>query len=198
MRATFDHSWKLLDDEERWVLSQLAVFHGGFNRNAAQHIAGASLPLLASLSAKSLVRRTENGRYDLHEVIRQYTLSHLNEHPLKLEPYTRHCEYYLTMVRDHESLLKSGSQQEAIRQLTGEIENIRAAWVWTIDHKNFDQLGQAGRGFGWYFEITGLYREGIEQLEPKLNSEQILTARSIAKEKTFDMIVKVAQETVWG
>ena len=62
IRATFDHSWKLLSDEEREALCQLAVFHGGFDRNAAQQVAGASLPLLASLSAKSLVRRTEGGK----------------------------------------------------------------------------------------------------------------------------------------
>jgi tetratricopeptide (TPR) repeat protein len=61
--------------------------------------------------------------------------------------------------------LKGGAQQEAIRQLTGEIDNIRTAWVWAIEHKKFGPLEQAGRGFGWYFEITGLYREGIEQLE---------------------------------
>jgi predicted ATPase len=74
IRATFDHSWNLLSNEERRVLCQLAVFHGGFDRKAAHQIAGASINLLASLNAKSLVRRSENGRYDLHEVIRN-TLS---------------------------------------------------------------------------------------------------------------------------
>jgi predicted ATPase/DNA-binding XRE family transcriptional regulator len=165
IRATFDHSWDLLSDEERWALCQLAIFNGGFDRNAAQQIAGADLSLLASLSAKSLVRRTESGRYDLHEVIRQYSLYHLNDDPRKPESYTRHCAYYLTMVRESECLLKSGAQQEAIRRLTDEVDNIRAAWVWAVQHKKFVLLGQAGRGFGWYFEITGLYREGIEQLE---------------------------------
>ena len=165
IRATFDHSWTLLSEEERLALCQLSVFHGGFDRHAAQQIAGASLPLLASLSAKSLVRRTEHGRYDLHEVIRQYATSHLNNRPHNIETHTRYCEYYLTLVRKRECLLKSDAQQEAIRQLTGEIDNIRAAWVWAIEHKKLDQLEQAGRGFGWYFEITGLYREGIEQLE---------------------------------
>jgi predicted ATPase/transcriptional regulator with XRE-family HTH domain len=165
IRATFDHSWNLLSDEERWALCQLAIFNGGFERNAAQQVAGATLPLLASLSAKSLVRRTESGRYDLHEVIRQYALSHLNDNPRKLEPYARHCEYYLTMAQESESLLKSGAQQDTIRRLTDEIGNIRGAWVWAVHHKKFARLGQAGRGFGWYFEITGQYLEGIEQLE---------------------------------
>ena len=165
IRAAFEHSWKLLSAEERRALSQLAVFRGGFDRHAAQQIAGASLPLLASLSAKSLVRRTESGRYDLHEVIRQCSLAYLHEHPRHLETYARHCAHYLALVQEQECFLKSGSQQEAVQQLTGEIDNIRAAWVWAIEHQRLDLLEQAGRGFGWCLEITGLYREGIEQLE---------------------------------
>lgn len=165
IRATFDHSWKLLSDEERRALCQLSVFQGGFDRNAALKIAGASLPVLASLSAKSLVRRTESGRYDLHEVIRQYALSHLKEDPCSPDTYAMHCEYYLGLVQERQNSLKSGLQQETIRQLTGEIDNIRAAWVLAVNHRKFDQLERAGRGFGWYYEITGLYREGIEQLE---------------------------------
>jgi predicted ATPase/transcriptional regulator with XRE-family HTH domain len=165
IRATFDHSWNLLSEEEREALCQLSVFQGGFDRNAACQIAGASLPLLGSLNAKSLVRRTESGRYDLHEVIRQYALSHLNDCGRNFETLERHCEYYLAFLRDRETSLKSAAQQEAIRQLTDERENIQAAWSWALHHEKFAQLGQAGRAFGWYFEIAGLYREGIERLE---------------------------------
>lgn len=165
IRATFDHSWKLLSEEERQALCRLAVFQGGFDRNAANRIAGASLPLLASLIDKSLVRRAESGRYDLHEVIRQYVSSHLDEHPHNFETYQSHCEFYLAFTAARERSLKSAAQQEALRQLTNEIENILAAWTWAIHHQKFAQLGQAGRAFGWYFEIAGLYHEGIEQLE---------------------------------
>jgi tetratricopeptide (TPR) repeat protein len=175
IRATFDHSWKLLTDEERHVLCQLAVFQGGFDRTAAYQIAGASLNLLASLNAKSLVRRLESGRYDLHEVIRQYALFHLNEDPCNPETYACHCAYYLAFLREREKMLKSAPQQEAMRQLTDEIDNIRSAWAWGIEHEKFAQLGEAGRAFGWYFEIAGLHQEGIEQLNLLT---QVLRARS--------------------
>ena len=165
IRATFDHSWNLLSEDERWALCRLSVFQGGFDRNAAGQVAGASLPLLASLGAKSLVRHAQTGRYDLHEVIRQYALSHLKEQSRSHEIYEQHCGYYLSWVQERAKLLKTGSQQGTIQQMTGEIDNIRAAWVWAIEHKRFDYLERAGRGFGWYYEITGLYREGIEQLE---------------------------------
>jgi predicted ATPase/transcriptional regulator with XRE-family HTH domain len=165
IRATFEHSWKLLTEEERAALCQLSVFYGGFDRKAAHQIAGASLPLLASLCDKSLVRHTEGERYDLHEVIRQYALSHLNDHPYYAEVYERHCEYYLTLVGKHEKSLKSAYQQEAMRELSVEIDNIRAAWAWAIKRQKFSELGLAGRAYGWYFEIAGLLSEGIEQLE---------------------------------
>jgi predicted ATPase/transcriptional regulator with XRE-family HTH domain len=165
IRATFDHSWKLLSEEERRVLCRLAVFRGGFERCAAEQVASATLPVLASLNAKSLVRRAENGRFDLHEVIRQYASAHLDEHPERVEIYRRHCTYYMKMTQERARLLKSRAQQEALRQLADEIDNIRTAWAWAIEQGEFELLGKAARGFGWYFELAGLLREGIEQLD---------------------------------
>jgi predicted ATPase len=49
LRATLDHSWKLLTAEERVILSRLAVFRGSFSREAAQAVCGASLAVLSSL-----------------------------------------------------------------------------------------------------------------------------------------------------
>jgi predicted ATPase len=78
MRAVFDHSWKLLQPEERTALARLAIFRGGFERDAAQAVAGLNLPMLAALVDKSLVRSIatdaapRTNRYDLHELLRQY------------------------------------------------------------------------------------------------------------------------------
>src|SRR5512143_213336 len=46
MRAVFDHSWKLLTAEEQRVLLRLSVFRGGFKREAAEQVAGATLAVL--------------------------------------------------------------------------------------------------------------------------------------------------------
>ncbi len=166
LRATFDHSWRLLSDAERDALSRLSVFHGGFDRLAAERIAGASLPLLSSLVSKSLVRRTQDGRYDLHEVIRQYALTHLNEDSSRrLETCDRHSEYYLHLACEYEKKLKSASQQAAVRDLTLELDNLRAAWDWGIRRGKFELIGRAVRSFGWYFEVAGLIYDGIDQLE---------------------------------
>jgi predicted ATPase len=77
MRAVFDHSWKLLTEGEQGVLLRLSVFQGGMQREAAEAIAGATLSLLSTLQAKSFLRRTPTGRYDLHELVRQYAADRL-------------------------------------------------------------------------------------------------------------------------
>ena len=166
LRATFEHSWKLLSVQERDVLSRLAIFRGGFDRSAAENVAGATLAILASLVSKSLVRHAPTGRYDLHEVIRQYAMSYLQEDLSHLNATcNRHSEYYLEFVRVREKALKSAAQQDAMRELIREMDNIRAAWVWAIQMKQFVLLGKSVRSLGWMFEVAGLLREGIEQLE---------------------------------
>lgn len=170
IRASFDHSWKLLTDEERCVLSRLSVFRGGFDRMAADQIAAASLFHLASLVSKSLVRRSENGRYDLHEVIRQYASCHLEEDSCQLDIYTSHFEFYLSYVQARGKSLRGMLQQETVRQLTDELDNIRAAWAWAVHHGEYLHLGKAVRSLGWYFEVAGLQREGITQAEPLIQA----------------------------
>jgi len=166
LRATFDHSWKLLSEEERSVLCQLAVFQGGFEREAAEQVAGASLFLLSALVSKSLVRRTEAGRYDLHEVVRQYALAHLVDGSRCEAACDRHCEFYLTLLQDREKSLKNATLHEALRELTDEIDNIRAAWSWAVEHEKFGLIGDTITSFGRLFELGGWLNDGIEYLEP--------------------------------
>jgi predicted ATPase len=70
MRAVFDHSWGLLDEREREILSGLSVFRGGFARGTAERVVGASLRELTALTHKSLLHRSPGGRYEVHELVR--------------------------------------------------------------------------------------------------------------------------------
>jgi len=179
MRASFDHSWNLLAAEERVVLCRLAVFHGGFDRLAAEQIAGATLPVLAALVSKSLVRRAEHGRYDLHEVIRQFALSYLDEDSSqRIKARDDHSAYYLRFAAEREKALRSAPQQQAARELVTEMDNVRAAWAWGIQRENFTLVGASVRSLGWFFEVAGLIHEGIEQFE--------MLVRALQKESRCD------------
>ena len=97
--AVFDRSWQRLTTDEQAVLAKLSVFRGGFTRTAAEQVAGANLRILLSLSSKSFLQRQEDqGRYVMHELLRQYCETQLEQ--LGLDQATRlaHCLYFSQIV----------------------------------------------------------------------------------------------------
>jgi len=81
LRSVIDWSWQLLTDDERRVLARLSVLRGGFDLDAAAAVAGATLPLLAGLVDQSLINVVEDGRYAMHELVRQYAAERLAGDP---------------------------------------------------------------------------------------------------------------------
>ena len=162
MRAVFDHSWQMLSTEEKQVLCQLSAFRGGFQRRAAEQVAGASLPVLSSLVMRSLVRRTASGRYDLHELVRQYAASKLAEDTHQLDTAgERHSLYYLGLLEQNERKLYSHDQLEAKSELTGEMDNLRAAWEWSVNHKRFFRLYQVSFSMLYLLTMNDWFKEGL-------------------------------------
>ncbi|MBX3051135.1 MAG: hypothetical protein KF753_06670 [Caldilineaceae bacterium] len=72
IRSLFDASWQRLTEQEQAVLCQLSVFEGGFDKHAAQTVAGASLRTLAGLVDASWVQAARGERFDLHPLILAY------------------------------------------------------------------------------------------------------------------------------
>ena len=84
LRAVFEQTWQQLSVGEQAILPRLSILRGGCNRLAAEQITEATLALLSSLVDKALLRRTANGRYELHELIRQFAEARLQTHPPQL------------------------------------------------------------------------------------------------------------------
>ncbi|HEY5730795.1 MAG TPA: tetratricopeptide repeat protein [Anaerolineales bacterium] len=145
LRAVFDHSWILLSEKEQDVLRRLSVFRGGFLRDAAEYVAGASLALLSSLISKSLILRTKAGRYDLHEIVRQFAETHLesdseegNVSARAFETRKAHANYYLSLA-ENAGLQLFGAQQSAWKErLEQEHDNIRATLEWLLTSETPD------------------------------------------------------------
>lgn len=72
MRTVFEQTWQRLSSVEQDALMRLTVFRESFTREAAQYVSHANLKLLKSLVNKSLVRVTQNSRYDIQELLRQF------------------------------------------------------------------------------------------------------------------------------
>ncbi len=166
LRAAFDHSWRLLSAEERRVLGQLSVFQGGFGRETAQQVTGASLITLSALVDKSLVRRTGRGRYDLHELVRQYTTAHLDAEPSTLvDARQRHSSYYLSLLAQSETQIKGPQQQAVITELNTEVANLRLAWQWAVTHGQIEAIGSAFPTLLIFFEVRNWFQAGVTFFE---------------------------------
>jgi tetratricopeptide (TPR) repeat protein len=159
LRVVFDHSWELLAEEEQKILLRLAVFRGGFRREAAEQVAGATLPTVSSLIAKSLVRRSGENRYDLHELVRQFATSKLGVDE-QARTNVQHSRYYLDWLGQCTNRLRDHRQVETVAELTADIDNLRVAWDWAVAHLDAVRVCQASHALWYWLELRSWLTEG--------------------------------------
>ena len=163
LQAVFDHSWQLLAAAEKAVFSKLAVFRGGCRREAVEWVTGANLSLLSALVDKSLITRSVTGRYEMHQLLRQYATEKLYQTPAEAEQTrARHCEYYAVFLKQQEKRLKGSKQKETLAEISEEIENIRLSWRWAIEEQKITEISYALESLAHFYRMHGWFQEGIE------------------------------------
>lgn len=140
VRAVFEYSWDLLSGGEQQMFRSLAVFRGGFDREAAAHVVGASLPVLAGLVDKSLLRRSAAGRYAIHELLHLYASEKLEQEPERERVHDTHCRYFAELLARHQAQLQSEDVSSVLTALGAERENVRAAWNWAVTHRRVHEM----------------------------------------------------------
>jgi tetratricopeptide (TPR) repeat protein len=153
MRAVLDATWGMLAKDERQAFARLSVFRGGFTREAAEAVAGAGLRTLISLVSKSLLQCDQSGRYQIHELLRQYAEEQLegSEETLDL-----HAAYYAQFLAGRETDLLKGYLDESLR----EIDNIRAAWRRLTAHAHLAEIHKCLYSLHSLYQGPGLFQEG--------------------------------------
>ncbi|MFN2138336.1 MAG: adenylate/guanylate cyclase domain-containing protein, partial [Candidatus Promineifilaceae bacterium] len=167
LRVVFDQTWRHLTEDEQAAFMKLSIFHGGFSYDAARQVAGAPLPLLSTLQDKSLIRWDENGRYRIHELLRQYAARKLAQAPSELETaQERHGRYYIDFLERHEQPLMDGRQVQAVQEIKAELENVRAAWQWALEKLDSDAVRRASYALGNFYQFHSRYAEALRAFEP--------------------------------
>ncbi|MEM7336134.1 MAG: BTAD domain-containing putative transcriptional regulator [Chloroflexota bacterium] len=186
MRAVLRQTWQRLSAVEQDALKKLAVFRGGFLRDAAKKVTNATLSTLSSLVDKSLLTfERENGRYRLHEFLRQYAAEKLANSPEGQEQTVRaHADYYNHLVANYDHYLIDMTQGIGIQHLEADIDNIRLAWQTAVKHKDFAALENGVYPLGhffyerrWYQEATARFQNAINVVETSQPLNQQLLAK---------------------
>lgn len=196
MRAVFAWSWHLLSETEQRVLRRLSIFRGGFTREAAETITGASLRVLMSLTHKSLLQRSiaqgdsqvHEGRYTLHELLRQFAQEQLRAIPAEWEMMMKlYSEFYLDFVAQREQRLMYNAPQAAAGELQTELDNIRQAWLWAADHPGDGvHLAQSAYGLWQFYQLSGLCTEGVAVFRLAIAQLQTLIPVPMTAESAVD------------
>ena len=160
MRAVLEGSWQLLKPQERSVLKRLSVFRGGFRREAAEVVAGASLLTLAALVEKSLLRATSTGRYQLHELLRQFAAEKLAEDAEEATVREKHSAYFLEVLSSQEENLTSRDQRQALDDIAEERDNIHLSWTEAINRNDDAAIDAALSSFYLFHKLRGYFQEG--------------------------------------
>lgn len=129
-------------------------------------IADASLSVLSTLVDKALLWREADGRYHIHELLRQYAEDRLAQSP-DAAGHIRdlHCAYYTDFLYRRSEDLKGGRQLEASAEIEAELDNVRAAWRYAIERGHVDAIKKCIQPLAWFYQFRSHYLGGANAFE---------------------------------
>jgi tetratricopeptide (TPR) repeat protein len=153
------------------------VFRGGFDRDAARAVAGAGPRELRSLQHRSLIERSQEGRFWSHELLRHFAEKKLvGEEAEKTR--ADHCAFYARSMDVWTDRIHGPEQMIALSGLRHEKLNLYAAWEWALERARVTELTRLLPGVlstaGWiswergsrrfFGAVEGALDRGIEKL----------------------------------
>ena len=165
LSAVFEMSWVRLTPKEQATLARIAVFKGGFEENTVKEIFGINTHRLTSLLDKSLVRVSFEGRYDLHEIVRQFAEQKLIECGEWESAVEAMSYYYVAFLKVQAQNFEAGEQSTCMDCIENELENIRVAWIWILLTERYSLLIELIDVLYQYFIVRSRFAQGIEWLQ---------------------------------
>ena len=182
MRATLDWSHDLLEEPQKVLFRRLCVFAGGFTLEAAEAIGATRaidpeevVYLLGGLVEQSLVTvrqgQDAQARYGMLEPVRQYARELLEESGEAGEARRRHAAHYLSLAELAGPGLKGPDQVPWLQRLETELDNLRAALSWSIDHGEVEPVARMAFESWLFWWLHGHLDEGRRWMEKALARE---------------------------
>ena len=166
-------SHDLLDEQERVLFRQLAIFEPGCDADAVLALAGCDgrpdgqlLKALRGLIEKSLVVADTTGlvaRYQLLGTVRAYALARLDESGETETIRGRHLDLFLARVDAAEPLLDA-DKDEWRERIGADYPNIRAAIEWGLSRDDPTRGRRLAVGVAWLWHLEDRGNDGLRFL----------------------------------
>jgi predicted ATPase/DNA-binding SARP family transcriptional activator len=175
LRAVFDYSWELLSLEEQTALARLSVFRGGFVRDGAQAVTEVWVRTLLALVNKSLLQRSQEGRFDSHATLQQFSHEKLSEADAS-SCRLKHATYLAELAAQFRQAANSAQEIEWLERIRPELDNVRSALRYTLETQNPELgLGIMADLWGFWYR-AGLVAEAKQLLSNLQNLPQEQTS----------------------
>jgi DNA-binding SARP family transcriptional activator/predicted ATPase len=162
VRAVLAQSWQLLAPHLQGILTRLALFPAAFSLEAARAILPDLTMLdVATLLDKSLLAGLPQGRYEIHELPRQFALS--QPQPEKPAYQENYCRYYLALLAEQGAALRGRDPQAAVALIQAELEHVRQGWQWAVERQQMEALRPAVSSLARFYHLVGLFQEAQQR-----------------------------------
>jgi predicted ATPase/DNA-binding NarL/FixJ family response regulator len=165
MRTVFDSSWKLLTEDERYIMQRYSQFCGGATAEALREVTGATVDVLADLVDQSMLTKDGDGRYQINELLRQYAEEQFAISPDYQAGSEAYAAYFLKrFMPQMEPQIKDSRHLEAMKRIDDDFHNVIEAWNYALANADLPALDAALESLHFYTEIRERYLEGSSML----------------------------------
>ena len=183
LAAVIEPSWRRLSEADQDAFSRLCLCRGGVTRTDAQALTGCSLATLARLQQHAFLQyASDSGRYQIHEVLRQYGAAQLEADPERCaDARRRHSGHYCAWLAGQGGRINTAEQERVLAAIDAEVENCRAAWEWAVAAGDIASLASAADPLFFYFEYRGRFQEGSDAC--RISLEQCVCGPTVEAER---------------
>jgi predicted ATPase/DNA-binding CsgD family transcriptional regulator len=194
IRAVFASAWRRLSDAARTTFEKLSVCRGGFTLEAARKIATTNLPTLQLLADRGMLRRTQAGRYEVHELLRQFAEERMQQRSGSRGAYDGHSLYYAELLFNLEPELRSRRQAAALSKIEDDIENVQTAWLYALERGSDATVAMMLPSLYYFYETRGWFEEGEASFRKaarhfgsatRTDEQTLLLGRLLARQGAF-------------
>lgn len=158
----FDHTWERLTEAERSALLALVVFPEDFALPAAREVTQADVSTVLRLMDLKLVRRTGEGRFALHQLVRQYAQQRSAAGELLGRARAAHSNHYAGLLERLTPNLKGNDVPGGLAAVQAELANVLAAWNHAVSRTDLTALDRARDALDDYFYYRADFATGCK------------------------------------